>query len=185
VSRLLRAAEEKGMLIRRFFVAAATVVVAVLAAACDSVQGSGSLTAPSSTGSQASATVGQSGLTGAPAAGVPGCGAFDPGPVTTPPGATPPSGPPAGATPAPGNQPEGTFYPPGSQPPGGLGTVSDISGSCPSVTFAINGKTVRTNASTSYAGGSCASLKNGARAAVMGAGQSDGSIAATCVSFGN
>lgn len=61
------------------------------------------------------------------------------------------------------------------------GKVSAVSGTCPALTFTLGGKTVKTNASTTFSGGACADVKNDASAGAMGALQADGSILATQV----
>ncbi len=61
------------------------------------------------------------------------------------------------------------------------GTVSAFGGSCPTVTFLLERKTIKTSATTSYADGTCASLKNDGKVTVVGATQSDGSVVATSV----
>jgi hypothetical protein len=59
-----------------------------------------------------------------------------------------------------------------------IGTVSALSGTCPTVTFTLEGKTIKTNASTSFGDGKCADLKNDLKAGAIGAVQTDGSILA-------
>lgn len=173
---------------------ATAVMVATLAAACNGAQDSAGLspTAPSAASGQAAGSGGLSlsGLTAAQAAelttacglgsgdrvtnGTPPAGGAPPGAITGGPGGlgpgdrvtngTPPSGPPAA----------------GTQLAIG-GAVEGLSGSCPSATFSINGKTLRTNATTSFGSGSCSSLTNGARVGAMGTAQGDGSVVASCV----
>ena len=58
------------------------------------------------------------------------------------------------------------------------GTVSAMSGACPALTFKLEGKTIRTDASTGYGDGKCADLKDGLKIGVQGAAQADGSILA-------
>ena len=58
------------------------------------------------------------------------------------------------------------------------GTVSGVSGTCPSLTFTVNGKTVKTNASTVFENVACAQIANGTRVEVKGAPQSDGTLTA-------
>ena len=51
-------------------------------------------------------------------------------------------------------------------PPGSAsfsGAVSDVTGSCDEITFAVDGELVRTTAATTYVGGSCSKVKNGER----------------------
>jgi hypothetical protein len=63
------------------------------------------------------------------------------------------------------------------------GTINGLTGSCPSVTFVLEGKTIRISAATTYERGSCAELRNAIRVTATGATQADGSIAATRVAF--
>ena len=62
------------------------------------------------------------------------------------------------------------------------GTVSGVSGTCPTVTFTIKTTKVTTTASTQFTGGQCTQLVNGKSAEVAGARNADGSITATRVS---
>lgn len=61
------------------------------------------------------------------------------------------------------------------------GSVGGLKGTCPAVTFGINGFDVVTNASTTFAGGTCVALKNGDRVKVKGTRQGNGSFLATSV----
>jgi hypothetical protein len=61
------------------------------------------------------------------------------------------------------------------------GTVSGLSGTCPAVTFTLNGATVRTTALTEFKDGGCSALQNGAKAEVKGLKQPDGSVTALVV----
>jgi Domain of unknown function (DUF5666) len=61
------------------------------------------------------------------------------------------------------------------------GRVSNLSGSCPALTFAVQGKTVKTNSATKFQHGSCTSIANGTRVEVEGTRQADGTILATKV----
>jgi uncharacterized protein DUF5666 len=63
------------------------------------------------------------------------------------------------------------------------GAVGGLSGTCPSLTFGINGYSISTSGSTSFQGGTCATLKNGLKVTVDGTKQADGSVAATTVKF--
>ena len=63
------------------------------------------------------------------------------------------------------------------------GAVSALTGSCPAVTFALEGKAIAASASTHYDGGACSDLKNGVRVKVAGATQANGSIAAQTIGF--
>ena len=59
------------------------------------------------------------------------------------------------------------------------GVVSGLSGSCPNVTFQVNGTTVQTSATTVFDDGGCAVLANGDRVRVDALSQSDGTVLAT------
>lgn len=63
------------------------------------------------------------------------------------------------------------------------GAASAISGTCPTLTFVVNGTTVMTNASTAISGGACANIIAGAHVEVKGVRQSNGSVLATRVSI--
>lgn len=51
---------------------------------------------------------------------------------------------------------------PGEQPLEAKGTVSALSGSCPTLSFTLGSVTVETSSSTAFGAGACAALKNGA-----------------------
>lgn len=61
------------------------------------------------------------------------------------------------------------------------GAAGGVSGSCPTVSFGINGYTISTNASTVFEGITCATLKSGTKVSVKGISQADGSVLATLV----
>jgi hypothetical protein len=62
------------------------------------------------------------------------------------------------------------------------GTVSNLKGSCPSVTFTLDGETVFTDADTTFKGkDGCAAVANGTRAKVEGEQAADGRVYATKV----
>jgi uncharacterized protein DUF5666 len=63
------------------------------------------------------------------------------------------------------------------------GTVSGLSGTCPSLTFSVSSTKVQTTASTTFAGKGCGDLKNGDTVGLAGTKQNDGSIIATYVSI--
>jgi hypothetical protein len=71
------------------------------------------------------------------------------------------------------------------QPPGDQATVGgmvrSVSGTCPTLTFAIDRITVHVSARTTFEGGSCADVKVDVRAGAAGTKRSDGSIDATRV----
>jgi len=58
------------------------------------------------------------------------------------------------------------------------GVVSGLTGTCPSITFTLAGRTFRTNASTEFKGGACAAVANGHKVEAEGMVQADGSILA-------
>jgi hypothetical protein len=61
------------------------------------------------------------------------------------------------------------------------GSVGGLKGTCPSVTFGVNGYSIATNGSTTFSGVSCSSLKSGDKVTVNGVTQADGSVLATTV----
>lgn len=61
------------------------------------------------------------------------------------------------------------------------GAAGGVSGSCPALSFGINGYSIRTNASTTFEGITCAALKSGTRVTVKGISQGDNSVLATSV----
>lgn len=63
------------------------------------------------------------------------------------------------------------------------GTVSALSGACPTLKFTVSGKSVTTAAATVWTGGKCADLKVDAKVGAIGVAQADGSIAATAVTI--
>jgi len=63
------------------------------------------------------------------------------------------------------------------------GAVGGLKGTCPSLTFGINGFSIVTSASTSFQGGACSAVKNGSKVTVDGTKNADGSVAATTVKF--
>jgi hypothetical protein len=105
------------------------------------------------------------------------------------------SGPPPGAPPPPpitGGQSDG----PVTSGPGDAGThgtpaegaqvvlvgqVDSVAGSCPSLTLTMGGVTVRTDATTSFSGAACDSIRGSDRIGAFGTNQADGSVAASCV----
>ena len=62
------------------------------------------------------------------------------------------------------------------------GTISALTGACPSVTFTYERKTVRTNAATAYGDIRCAGLANDVRIAIAASTQADGSLLALKIS---
>jgi hypothetical protein len=59
------------------------------------------------------------------------------------------------------------------------GAVSNVSGSCPSLTFVVSGKTIMTTASTQFKDSTCGSIAAGRRVEVKGTVQANGTILAT------
>ena len=58
------------------------------------------------------------------------------------------------------------------------GTVSALSGTCPAITFTLNGVSVKTTSATRFDDGTCAGVRNNLRVEVHGRRQADGSIQA-------
>jgi hypothetical protein len=58
------------------------------------------------------------------------------------------------------------------------GTVSGLSGTCPNLTFVVNGTTVVTNSVSKFDDGPCTGVQNGLRVEVEGLRQSNGSLLA-------
>ena len=63
------------------------------------------------------------------------------------------------------------------------GSVSNLSGTCPALTFTVRATTVRTNGVTRFTDGPCSRIANGVRLEVEGRRQPDGAILATEVEF--
>ena len=61
------------------------------------------------------------------------------------------------------------------------GKVSARGGTCPTLTLMVNTRTISTTATTTFVGGTCSDVVNGARVTVRGTTQPDGSIVATRV----
>jgi Domain of unknown function (DUF5666)/Putative binding domain, N-terminal/Viral BACON domain len=61
------------------------------------------------------------------------------------------------------------------------GRVSGLQGSCPSLTFTLEGRTIRTNGQTDFRKGNCDKLENGDKVKFEGLSQADGSVLATKV----
>jgi hypothetical protein len=61
------------------------------------------------------------------------------------------------------------------------GSVGGLKGTCPVMSFGVNGFSVTTSSTTVFEGGACASLKSGDKVTVKGLKQADGSVAATSV----
>ena len=63
------------------------------------------------------------------------------------------------------------------------GAVSELSGTCPSVTFTLGTTVVKTDATTEFEEGACAAIANGTTLEVKGMTQTDGSILARELEF--
>ena len=61
------------------------------------------------------------------------------------------------------------------------GSLGGLRGTCPAVSFGVNGFSVTTSASTTFEGATCLELKSGNKVTVKGTRQADGSVAATKV----
>lgn len=61
------------------------------------------------------------------------------------------------------------------------GVVAGLGGSCPNLTFGVNGQSVVTNAATRFEHAACSDLSNGMRVEVEGVRQASGPIAASKV----
>ena len=94
--------------------------------------------------------------------------------------AAPPLPPPPPAPPAPPPPPP----PPPPDPKVELeGVVFAVRGSCPDLTFGLNGVTVVADASTQYRGSNCANVQNERRVIVVGPLQPDGSVKAESIAI--
>jgi hypothetical protein len=65
------------------------------------------------------------------------------------------------------------------------GTVSGLSGSCPTLSFVLSSRSVFTIGSTSFSHGKCKDLGNGDSVTVIGTVQADGRVLATFIDVGN
>jgi len=63
------------------------------------------------------------------------------------------------------------------------GAVSSLTGTCPTLSFTVGGKTIKTTASTSWGDKKCSDLKSGDQVGVAGTAQADGSILASKVKW--
>jgi hypothetical protein len=59
------------------------------------------------------------------------------------------------------------------------GSMGGLKGTCPSLTFGVNGFSIATNASTTFDGTACTAFKSGDKVNVKGLRQADGSVLAT------
>jgi hypothetical protein len=64
------------------------------------------------------------------------------------------------------------------------GSAGGVSGSCPTLSFNVNGYKITTNGSTVYDGFTCADMKSGTKVTVTGTSQADNSVLATNVKKG-
>ncbi len=65
------------------------------------------------------------------------------------------------------------------------GSVSQLSGSCPTLQFVVGGKGVQTSAATTWSGGNCNDVKNKTKVTVSGTLLVSGVIAASSVAIQN
>ena len=70
-----------------------------------------------------------------------------------------------------------------AQPISVAGDVSKLSGKCPTVTFAVDERSVYTSGATMYVGGSCQKLKNRQHIETLGLPRTDGGLEALTVTF--
>lgn len=63
------------------------------------------------------------------------------------------------------------------------GSAGGVQGTCPALTFSVNGFSIRTSAATAFEGGTCASLKSGTKVNVKGTRAADGATDATRVTI--
>jgi hypothetical protein len=61
------------------------------------------------------------------------------------------------------------------------GSLGGLKGTCPSLTFGVNGFNIATSATTTFEGAACSALKSGDKVQVKGTRLADGSVAATRV----
>jgi hypothetical protein len=61
------------------------------------------------------------------------------------------------------------------------GSAGGVSGTCPTLTFGINGYSIRTTAATAFDGITCSAMKSGTKVTVKGISQADNSVVATSV----
>jgi hypothetical protein len=66
-------------------------------------------------------------------------------------------------------------------PPTVNGAISSLQGLCPTLTFVVNARTVRTTSSTDFRSGSCNTIDEGDDVTVEGIVETDNSITATWV----
>ena len=61
------------------------------------------------------------------------------------------------------------------------GSLGGLKGTCPALTFSVNGFSITTNSATVFDGAACSALKSGDGITVNGIKQADGSVLATRV----
>jgi hypothetical protein len=110
-----------------------------------------------------------------------------PTPTPTPP-PTDPTPPPTDPTPPPPTDPPPPPPPPPGPAPGDIlelaGVISGLEGTCPTIRFALAGRTVFTTAATVYESRACPSTRNGLAAEVTGTLMEDGSVRADRIRLG-
>ena len=65
------------------------------------------------------------------------------------------------------------------------GKVGSIAGTCPGLTFSLNGTSITASAATQYRGGGCGSIKTGTKVGVKGTRQANGSVLASRIEIGD
>lgn len=114
------------------------------------------------------------------------CGRRDVDVLSTTTAPTPtPTNPSSGSNGSTGSTPSTGSTTPHPQTVDVVGRVAAVSGTCPSLLFAIDSVTITTTASTTFTGITCAQIVNGSSVVVQGVRQTDASVAATSVSAGN
>jgi len=61
------------------------------------------------------------------------------------------------------------------------GSAGGVSGSCPALSFSVNGYRITTTAATVFEGITCAAMKSGTKVTVKGTSQADNSVLASRV----
>jgi hypothetical protein len=61
------------------------------------------------------------------------------------------------------------------------GIVSGVAGTCPAISFVLDGHTVISNSATRVNGGNCRGVRNGAEVEVRGTLMSDGTVLADTI----
>ena len=109
-------------------------------------------------------------------------GTSTPAPVPAPPVPTPAPAP----TPGPGPAPTPVPTPPVPVPGSSIdltGDVRNLAGTCPNLTFVVEGRTIYTTSATEFSRGSCSKMRNGDPVEIRGTLMSDGRIRADRVRF--